>query len=269
MCRVKDNQLLKSIIAFWDIMIGIILAGGYATRLKPLTETQPKHLLPINDRPMIEYLFDELVDLPITHYYLVTNNKFAHNFEEWLEKQPQVWRNCITIVNDGTTSNEDRLGSLGDIKFVLDEYNIEDDLFVFGADNITDFPFSKLVSVFNETQKPVVGVYDVKDLVLATQFGVMDVDEHGRIASFEEKPAEPKSTLISTLFYVLPKEVKQSLVKCCELGMHDKAGNLIAELVSSDHVYAVAHDGYWFDIGTHETYKQAQEYFEMIIETED
>ena len=242
-------------------MIGIILAGGYATRLKPLTDTQPKHLLPINGKPMIDYLIADLIDLPITHYYLVTNEKFAKRFEEWLANCPQIWQNAITIVSDGTTSNDDRLGSLGDIKFVFDHFNIADDMFVFGADNITDFPYEKLLDVFNETKKPVVGVYDIGDTALATQFGVMDVDEHGVIASFEEKPENPKSTLISTLFYVLPYEVVPVLDKCISDGLHDKAGNLISELVAKDSVYAVSHDGYWFDIGTHETYVQAQEHF--------
>ena len=242
-------------------MIGIILAGGYATRLKPLTDSQPKHLLPINGRPMIEYLFDNLIDLPITHYYLVTNDKFANAFEEWLTNQPQTLQNAITIVNDGTTCNEDRLGSLGDIKFVFEKFNIADDMFIIGADNITDFPFSILLDTFQETKQPVVGVYDVKELQLATQFGVMALDDNNMISSFEEKPVEPKSTLVSTLFYVLPYEILPVLEKCCVDGLHDAAGNLVSELIKKDSVYGVAHDGYWFDIGTHETYEQAQKHF--------
>jgi glucose-1-phosphate thymidylyltransferase len=242
-------------------MKGIILAGGYATRLHPLTEHQPKHLLPIVNRPMLEYLLDELEPLEIDHYYLVTNAKFAQRFTDWTTTLKPEWRKKITVVNDGTTSNEDRLGSLGDILFTIDKFNIQDDLFIIGADNLTDFAFQRLLDTFNEHKQPVVGVYDVKDIHLAKQFGVIEVNDLGVIASFEEKPEKPKSSLISTLFYILPIETFPIIVECVACGKADKAGNLIEALVARGHVYVVSHDGHWFDIGTHETYEQAKEFF--------
>ena len=241
-------------------MKGIILAGGYATRLHPLTIDQPKHLLPIANRPMMEYLLDELQPLDIDTYYLVTNEKFASHFTKWVATLPAEWREKLVVVNDNTSSNEDRLGSLGDIMFTIEKYQIEDDLFIIGADNLTDFAFQKLIDAFEEHKHPVVGVYDVKDLHLAKEFGVIEVNDLGVIASFAEKPQQPKSTLVSTLFYILPEDCFAVLAECVASGKTDKAGFLVEALVRRGHVYVVSHDGHWFDIGTHDTYKQAQNF---------
>ncbi len=240
-------------------MKGIILAGGYATRLLPLTENTPKHLLPINSKPMIEYLMEQLESVAIDEYFLVTNDKFAKQFEEWASQSK--WAEEITIVNDGTTSNEDRLGSLGDILYTLDMYNIFDDFFVLGADNITDFDFQQLLDVFDEKKSPVVGLYDLGSLEHASEFGVVTIDESKKIVDFVEKPAQPQSTLISMLFYVLPQSSLPVIRHLVEIGNGDKAGNLIQELLNEQDVYSIVHTGYWFDIGTKEMYKETQDFF--------
>lgn len=240
-------------------MKGIILAGGYATRLKPLTDNQPKHLLPINDKPMIEYLIEQIIALTIDHFYLVTNAKFAHNFEEWIAQTK--WKDKITIVNDGTTCNEDRLGSIGDMQFVVDKYNLDDDLFVFGADNLTDFDFNEMIKIFQATGKPTVGAYDVGDLEIVKQCSEVGTHDDGKIHTFQEKPQDPKTTHICTCFYIVPKSQLSAFKHCIADGRHDKAGELVAELMKSTDVFAVAHSGYWFDIGTPKTYHEAQEFF--------
>jgi len=241
-------------------MIGIILAGGYATRLKPLTENMPKHLLPINGKPMLSYMLEAIHNLKLSKTYLVTNNKFANTFAEWVATTP--YSDSIVVVNDGTNSNDDRLGSLGDILFTIKQENIDDDLFIFGADNITDFDFSKLVAKFTETQKPVIGIVDIEGIDDPRQMGVVLADKDGKIVSFEEKPAQPKTSVVSTLFYVLPKSAIATIEHMCANGKSDKAGWLIEELLSQGDVYTVTHFGYWFDIGTLETYEKTKRFFE-------
>lgn len=239
-------------------MKGIILAGGYAKRLWPLTKEQPKHLLPVANRPMIEHLLERIFTLPIDHYYLVTNDKFASHFEQWL---PQKWKDKITIVNDKTTTDEDRLGSLGDILYVVDNYSVDDDLFIIGADNITDFDFSKLYNIYVETKKPVVGAFDIKNLEDAKELGVIDIDDDDNLTGFVEKPDQPTSTLCSTLFYMLPKSAVDVIRVCVADGMADKAGWLITRLKGQEQIKIVVHKGYWFDIGSPDQYRKAQEFF--------
>ncbi|MFT4313148.1 MAG: nucleotidyltransferase family protein [Candidatus Woesearchaeota archaeon] len=241
-------------------MKGIILAGGYATRLHPLTENQPKHLLPIQGKPMIEYLFEKLQTLPIDEYYLVTNAKFATHFQKWAEQSQ--WADDIIIVNDQTTSNDDRLGSIGDILYAIDTYNIIDDFFIIGADNITDFDFQQLYDEFEQKKKPIVGAYDVGDLSQVSQFGQITIDDSSKITSFVEKPENPSSTLISTLFYMIPHTSLPIIRSLVEEGNSDKAGFLIKRLIDETDVYSVVHKGYWFDIGTPQMYKQTQDFFE-------
>lgn len=241
-------------------MLGIILAGGYATRLKPLTDNTPKHLLPIKGKPMLEYLLASISKLNLSQIYLVTNNKFAQTFTDWIATTP--YKDKVIVVNDGTNSNEDRLGSLGDILFPLKKYATNEDMFIFGADNITDFDFTELLVKYNETKKPVIGIVDVEGIEDPRQMGVVWADKDGRIISFEEKPEKPKTSIVSTLFYVLPKTVIPTIERMCKEGKSDKAGWLIEELLKQGDVYTVTHFGYWFDIGTLETYEKTKRFFE-------
>ena len=165
----------------------IILAAGYGTRLKAIAENTPKPLLGINNRPLINYILDRLKDLPgLDQVLVVTNNKFAAHFQQWSEDVDFPYP--IAVVNDGTNSPEDRLGSIGDIDYV-----IQDNLFDYNLDQYIIFSKQKSSSV-------TIGLYDIKDLEEAKLYGVVGVDDSGKVTSFQEKPQEPKSTLISMCF---------------------------------------------------------------------
>jgi glucose-1-phosphate thymidylyltransferase len=241
-------------------MKAIILAGGYATRLLPLTADRPKHLLPLAGKPMIDYLMARLMKLDIDKFYLVTNEKFATNFEEWAAHSQ--WSDRIEVVNDHTTSNEDRLGSLGDIMYAIKEKNVDDDLFIAGADNLCNFDLNKLILKFNETGKAVIATYDAKDPEVVKQTSQVTMEENGKVKEYKEKPEQPESTLIGALFWVVPKDNVRYIQECIDEGRSDKAGWFITHLLTKEDVYAVDYEGLWIDIGTHETYKRAQELFE-------
>ncbi|MFW5745945.1 MAG: nucleotidyltransferase family protein [Nanoarchaeota archaeon] len=240
-------------------MKGIILAGGYATRLLPLTENTPKHLLPIGGKPMLDYLMARLAKLDIDTFYLVTNDKFARHFEEWAEQSR--WSDRLVIVNDGTRSNEDRLGAIGDMLFPIDKFGIDDDLFIIGADVICDFDFNRMYLRYKETEAPVLGVFDVGDPEQIRQLGEVVLDDEGKVASFREKPDVPQTTLASTLFYMLPRSAVPVMRQCMAEGRGDNAGWLIQALAEQREVYGVVYDGYWIDIGTMHTYELAQRKF--------
>ncbi len=129
-------------------MKAIILAGGYGTRLYPLTLNAPKPMVPIAGRPMIEYLIEKITDRSdISEIFIVSNEKFAHVFEEWLQKNPNT---KITIINDGTTSNETRLGPIGDLNLLIKQYNITDDVLILGGDNLFEDDVSNVIDTLHK-----------------------------------------------------------------------------------------------------------------------
>lgn len=235
----------------------IILAGGYAKRLWPLTKEQPKHLLPIAGKPMIDYLMTQLDKLDVDRFYLVTNAKFARNFEAWAEDSE--WKDKVVIINDQTSSDEDRLGSLGDIMYAVRQESIEDDIFVQGADNLSDFDFNKMVQRFQEKQAPVIAAYDVKDPEIVKQNSQVTVGESQEVLEYLEKPESPTSTLVGTLSWIIPKDCIPYIQETVDAGRSDKAGWFIIDLLKRVAVYSVTYDGLWIDIGTPETYEKAQE----------
>ncbi len=241
----------------------LVLAAGYGTRLKAIAENTPKPLLPISDRPLMNYILDRVKGLNrLNEVIVITNNKFAETFEQWAaETSIGV---PITVVNDGTNSPEDRLGSIGDINFAIENRQLEDDLLVIGGDNLFDYNVDEYIMFAQEkvAGSAVIGLYDVGDREEAKLYGVVGLDDTNRIISFEEKPQEPKSTLISMCFYYLPKD-NLSLVGqyLREVGKADKAGDYIRWLHKQTDVYGFTFSGKWFDIGSVEAYQDAQKNF--------
>jgi glucose-1-phosphate thymidylyltransferase len=237
-------------------MKGIILCAGYATRLYPLTLKTPKPLLEIKGKPLLNYLLDNVFNVPcIDEVFIVTNNKFYDNFVEWKEKSYNNEK--IVIVNDETKSNEDRLGGLGDLKLVLNTEEIDDDLILLLGDNLFDFDLNKIVNFFKEKNKNVIGLYDIKDISNAKNFGVLKIDDEKKIVSFNEKPQNPDSTLISTGIYIYSKDELKKIDDYMKTNKPKEGpGYLIPYFLESQDVYGFVIDGKWYDIGSKEVYEE-------------
>ncbi|MCA9405154.1 MAG: nucleotidyltransferase family protein [Candidatus Omnitrophica bacterium] len=242
----------------------LILAAGYGTRLKELGENTPKALLPINDRPLLNYVLDKLQILEgLTEIIVVTNNKFFGHFEQWAQEQKDSCPHPITVVNDGTMTPEDRLGSIGDMDYVLKHHPVDEDLLVVGGDNLFDYNLDEYTRFAQSKGDAVtIGLYDIGNIEEARLFGVVAVDDHQKVVSFEEKPAKPKSSLVAMCFYYLPKNslglIGQYLV---ESQKSDKAGDYIIWLCKKFDVYGFKFTGKWYDIGSIEAYKEAADKF--------
>jgi glucose-1-phosphate thymidylyltransferase len=239
----------------------IILAGGYATRLFPLTKDFPKPLLPINEKPMINYIMDKIEELGIEEAIVVTNEKFDVDFKEWADNyQGNIKK--ISVINDHTTSNDDRLGAIGDIHYAIKQASIDDDVLIIGGDNLFKFSLIKAKELFDSKRKATIVAYDVKEIELAKKYGVIEIDESQKVLSFIEKPDEPKSTFCAICVYFYPKEILPMIDKYIEEGNNpDAPGNLPAWLIDNDEVYAQSYDEDWYDVGGFESLKQAKEDF--------
>jgi len=234
----------------------VILCAGYATRLYPLTLNTPKPLLDVRGKPVINYLIEGILRIKdIDEIFVATNDKFYNNFVSWKDKFYPAQR--IHIVNDKTKNNEDRLGGLGDLKLVLDEERISDDLFVLAGDNFFNFDLNKFLGFFREKKRNTIGLYNLKDISKAKEFGILELDRDNRIISFEEKPQKPKSTLISTALYLFTKEELKKIQEYMKTSSPKEGpGYLIPYFLKSQDVYGYVFDGEWYDIGTKEIYEE-------------
>jgi glucose-1-phosphate thymidylyltransferase len=234
-------------------MKAIILAAGYATRLSPLTDSIAKQLLPIGGRPMLDWVCDK-VEEAAGEIHVVTNTRFAGDFERWASG-----RRGVTVHDDGTTSNDDRLGAIGDIAFVLERAGADDDLLVVAGDNLFDFGLADFAGFWSgQGVATAVAVYDCGDLELATHYGVVEVGEDGRVVGFEEKPSEPRSTLVATATYLYHREHVPLIERYLREGnAPDQPGRLVAWLYEREPVYGYRFEGPWFDIGNPEQLLEA------------
>jgi glucose-1-phosphate thymidylyltransferase len=234
-------------------MKAIILAAGYATRLMPLTATRPKMLLPIADRPMLDWIADKVDAVEaVDTLHVVTNAKFAQQLSAWATGR--AGRLDPIVHDDGTTSNEDRLGAIGDILFVIEQAGLEgEDLLVVAGDNLFDFALDDFVG-FSSAKgvASAVALYDCGDTELARQYGVVSVDEDGRIVGFVEKPPTAPTTLVAIAAYLYHREHVPLLSRYLEEGTSpDAPGSFIAWLHPRVPVFGWRLTGDWFDIGDH------------------
>jgi len=234
-------------------MKAVILCAGYATRLYPFTINEPKALLPVNGRPLLSYTVKNLLDIgEIDRFYVVTNDKFNQNFLEW--KQEEDSR--IEVINDGTKTNEERLGGVMDFALALKKFKNEDFLVIFG-DLFFNFPLKRFVDYFNKHRKICVALHDLKDKEKAKRFGVLEMDGE-RIIGFEEKPENPKSTLINAGAFIFPKESIPDLKAYISSDKNkENIGYIIIDFIKQGKdVRGFVFDEDWHDIGTIEDYKK-------------
>jgi glucose-1-phosphate thymidylyltransferase len=245
----------------------IILAAGYATRLYPLTLNQPKPLLPVAGKPMLEHVLDNVHTIAaIDHAYVVTNAKFVTHFQKWADGYQRPNLNfSFTIVNDHSTDDSNKLGAIGDLHLVLTTFNIDDDVIVVGGDNLFSNDLREFGEYCRRTNAPVTGVYDVGDLEQIKKYNAIEIDENNRITYFEEKPKEPKSTLTGIALYYYPKAVLPLIHQYIAEGNNpDQPGRLVQWLYPRlpFHVWKVP--GIWFDVGSMETLEEANRVFSKL-----
>jgi len=224
-------------------MKALILAAGYATRLRPLTDEIAKPLLTIGGRPMVDHILDRIREADPIEVHVVTNSKFAGAFSEWAPAE-------VTVHDDGTTSEDDRLGAIGDLRFVLERAGIDDWLVVAG-DNLFDYRLGDYVRWWrSKGVASAVALYEHPDLELVKQYGVVELDEHERVVSFVEKPPDPASNLAATACYLFHREHLQLVATYLDEGnVPDQPGRFVEWLHRRAPVYGYRFSGDWLDIG--------------------
>lgn len=241
----------------------IILAAGYATRLYPLTLTQPKPLLPVAGKPMVEHVLDNLAAISgLDRIYVVTNAKFAGQFQTWSEAYGAKAKLNFTVVNDGSTDDSNKLGAIGDIHFVIQTQNVDDDLIVVAGDNLFSEKLGDFGKFCREKNAPVLALYDVGDLEQIKKYNSISIDADGRITFFEEKPKNPTSTLTGIALYFYPRSTIPLLKQYIADGNNpDQPGRFVQWLYPRTPVYTWRVPGLWYDIGSKETLEEANKIF--------
>ena len=220
----------------------LILAGGFGTRLYPLTINKPKALLEYKGKPLLSHLVSKIprnIDILIT-----INLKFEADFRQWQGGMGGDAELCI----EETRSNEQKKGAVSSLNFWIESKGIGEDLLVIAADNYFEFDLSRFIAAYNGNNT-LVAVHDIGDRAQASQFGVVRLDGY-RIVEFEEKPTEPRSSLIATACYILPPRLFPLLRQYCSGGKRDNLGSFISYLIATDEVYGYLFTEPWFDIGS-------------------
>ena len=238
-------------------MINIILAAGYATRMYPLTENYPKPLLKIGGTSILDRLMadvDELED--ISAHILVTNAKFTHIFEEWKEKSS--YKKPITIINDGSTNNDNRIGAVKDLLLALSNiHQSKEDILVLAADNILDFSLKGFINFFHEKKTSLIMCHHEESIPALQRTGVVCLDDSNKVLLMEEKPQRPKSHWAVPPFYIYAREDFNIIQHCIENGCgYDAPGNLAHYLCDKSIVHAWEMPGKRYDIGNLEIYEK-------------
>ena len=242
-------------------MKNIVIAAGYATRLGELTRNFPKPLLKIGEHTILGRMLDDIDQIPeIDEHIIITNHKFASILEEW--SKGLNYTKPVTIVDDGTDSNETRLGAVCDLLFAMDKLKIDDDLLVVAADNLLFFSFREFVDFANEKGTSCIMCHEQPDIEKLRRTGVIVVDDQMRVLNMEEKPQQPKSTWAVPPFYIYKKQdlnlVRGSVADGCG---KDAPGNLAHYMVEHTAVHAWPMSAGRFDIGSLDTYYEAQKLF--------
>lgn len=240
----------------------LILAAGYATRLYPLTENFPKPLLTVGDKTILDWLLDDIETTGmIDEYVVISNHKFAEHFQEWAKTKSYK----ISIVDDGTISNETRLGAVKDIQFAIEKLNLESDMLVIAGDNVLDFSLSKFIQYAKEKKTSCIMRYYEQEQEKLKKSGVVSVDENDLVLKMEEKPDVPDSCWCCPPFYYYTSEDSRRIKEGINAGCGtDAPGSYIAWLSSKVKVHAMEMPGKRYDIGNLESYEKVQKEYKGI-----
>lgn len=239
-------------------MDAIVLAGGYATRLWPITRHRPKMFLPIGESTVIDRIFEELeADDRIDRVFVSTNERFAADFREFLAERSYT---KPTLSIEESTAEDEKLGVVGALAQLVEREAISSDTLVIAGDNLLSFSVGEFLDVFQENNAPTIAAYDVESTERASQYGVLDIEDN-IVVDFEEKPDRPESTRVSIACYGLPARALSLLEEYLSADNNpDEPGWFIQWLVNRETVYAFSFEDAWFDIGTPESYLDAVEW---------
>ena len=242
-------------------MKNIVIAAGYATRLGELTKNFPKPLLKIGDNTILGRMLDDIDRIPeIDEHIIITNHKFAHIFEQW--KLGTAYQKPITIIDDGTETNDTRLGAVCDLLFAMDKLSIDDDMLVVAADNLLFFSFKEFVDFANEKGTSCIMCHEQPSIEKLQRTGVVVLDDNNRVMNMEEKPEHPKSHWAVPPFYIYKKHDLDLIRHSVENGCgKDAPGNLAHYMVDRTTIHAWPMSAGRFDIGSLDTYYEACEKF--------
>ena len=245
-------------------MVAIVLAAGYATRLYPITLNAPKALLDIGDRTMLDYIIDKINRLEdLSRIVIISNAKFYKHFTDWKDKRFAKYVNGglnrmtdLIILNDGTASEQTRLGAIGDIIFAIDTLSIDDDVVIIAGDNFFTFQLTDMYAYFKQVGVDCIAVKRISDRNALKNFGVAVMDADCRVIDFEEKPQNPKSDCAVFATYFYKRETLPLFsVYIDEGNPKDAPGNFPAWLCKKKHISAYVFDGDCYDVGTSEAYE--------------
>lgn len=240
-------------------MEALVLCGGFATRLEPITLFVPKPLLPIGGRPILDYIVEDLETTDITRIVISTNKKFEDQFRYWIKtKKASGFKKELDIVVEPPLNNGDKFGAIKGINYAIEQAGIRDDILVVAGDNFYSDGVSVLMDYFkNSGRHATIYVHDVGSLAEAKRFGIVEIGQNNQVKGFQEKPANPNSTLASTGIYAYPKELLARFGDYLKGNNNpDAPGYFLQWLTSKEEVYALINKGKWYDIGTIDTYKE-------------
>lgn len=238
----------------------IVLAGGYAKRLWPLTLDRPKPLLPIGDGYILDYIISKIIKMEgLSEIIISTNKRFESNFLEWMRERNYK---KIVIVSEPSTKEEEKLGPINAIWNIAK--GVEEDYLIVAGDNLFSLNLNEMASFFYKVKSPVVALFELNNLDLARHYACVVLDNDGSIMEFEEKPKHPKSCLVSTCIYMLPWRSIKFMEEYLKENPPDPVGKFIEWLVGREKVYGFKFEGYWYDIGNYEIYNAAREAFKHI-----
>lgn len=240
-------------------MRAIILAGGYAKRLWPLTKNRPKPLLPIGDHCIMDYIVSKVMQVEgMEEIIISTNKRFEDNFKDWIKARRL---SNIRVSPEPSLKEEEKLGPTKALELILKD-SPRDDYLIAAGDNLFSLDLRDMVAFFRRVKAPVVALYEIESRELAKKYACVELGSASRILGFEEKPDSPRSLLVSTGIYALPWQSFSRLSDYLKEGNPpDPIGKFIGWLAERDVAYGFKFSGYWYDIGSLESYKSAKDDF--------
>ena len=239
-------------------MDSIVLAGGFAKRMLPLTKNTPKQLLDVAGEPMLSHVLKSLEEISPERVIISVNSFFSSHFNQFIDDYSGPLN--LQLFVESSENEEEKLGALGALNLLFSELNITGPVFIAGGDNLSNFDLSAMVSKSERTNRDVIGLYDVEDNNLAKLYGIAEL-KSDRIVDFVEKPSDPKSTLAATAYWLLSTDGISNFFDYINSGGdRDALGNFLAWNIKRNEVLSVSYRGTWYDIGDLESYKAAQKW---------